>query len=461
VTIDLPRGLPPEAAFSGVSIDSRTTHEGDLFIAIEGERHDGHDHVQEALRKGAVAAVVKQRWLSGLGRRTAREEPYLPVQDTLKALQALARYHRRRLGIPVIGVTGSNGKTSTKEMIAAILSTNFRVLKSEASFNNHIGVPLTLLRLRRAHEVAIIEMGMNHSGEIAELCRIAMPTSGVITNVGAAHLEFMGDLGAIASAKGELAEAVGKGGFLALNADDQRVADLRGRTEARVITFGFGDGSDVRGESTGARDGVFGDLRIGGGPVIRLRVPGSHNLYNALAAAAVAEAMGVGPEQIRDGLEAYRGSRMRSEVVRIGPWIVLNDAYNANPASMERALETLRDWQNGRPHRRIAVLGDMLELGEEAPTLHQQLGVAVPGAGVEVLLAVGDHAVAMTDGALSAGMSTDRVFRCVDVAEAWVVLRPILAEDDMILLKGSRLIGLDVLVDRFSEFAARSRTGRR
>ena len=316
MTLNLPRGLPPEAAFSGVSIDSRTVHEGDLFIAVRGERLDGHDFVQEALRKGAVAAVVEQRWLTEQSKRASRGEPYIQVQDTLKALQALARYHRRRLGIPVIGVTGSNGKTTTKEMLASVLATNFRVLKSEASFNNHIGVPLTLLRLRRAHEVAIIEMGMNHEGEIAELCRIAMPTGGVITNVGSAHLEFMGDEETVAAAKGELAEAVGKGGVLVLNADDERVLALRERTDARVVTFGLGEGSEVRGEPIEAREGIYWTFRLHDGPTVRLRVPGIYNVYNALAAAAVATSMGVAPEQIMDGHPRRRHHRSQRRVQR-------------------------------------------------------------------------------------------------------------------------------------------------
>jgi UDP-N-acetylmuramoyl-tripeptide--D-alanyl-D-alanine ligase len=449
----LPKGLPPEAAFSGVSIDSRTVNEGDLFIAIRGERHEGHGFVTEALRKGAVAAVVEQQWLTRQRRRAVRGQPFIVVPDTVEALQALARYHRRRLGIPVLGVTGSNGKTTTKEMIASVLGTRYRVLRSESSFNNHIGVPLSLLRLRRAHEVAVVEMGMNHAGEIAHLCTIAVPTSGVITNVGPAHLEFMGDVDAVARAKGELAESIGRGGFLALNADDERVMALGESTEARVVTFGMEKGAEVRGKLLEPTDGAFWAFHYNDNPPIQLKMAGLHNVSNALAAAAVGEVMGCSPEQVKQGLEAYRGEKCRSELVRAGEILVLNDAYNSNPVSATKALELLHDWKNGRPHRRIAVLGDMLELGEQAADLHGQLGGQAYASGVDMLLAVGGFAADLTDGAISAGMRGNRVYLSDDVAGAWEVLRQLLLPGDLVLLKGSRRVGLEGLVGRIRELA--------
>lgn len=447
----LPRGLPPEAAFTGVSIDSRTVHEGDLFIAIAGDRFDGHDFVQDAIGKGALAAVVDQAWLSRQRRGGMRGQPLIAVPNTLDALQALARYHRRRLGIPLIGITGTNGKTTTKEMIASVLGTRHRVLRSEASFNNHVGVPLTLLRLRRAHEVAVVELGMNHPGEIAKLCTIAAPTSGVITNVGSAHLEFMGDVDSIARAKGELAEAIGRGGFLALNADDNRVFALGTKTDARVIYYGFGNRALVKGKLLEPVDGAFWSFRYGSSPPIQLRVAGAHNVANALAAVAVGEAMGCSEDQIKEGLESYRGTRMRSELVEAGDILIVNDAYNANPASASRALELLRDWKNGRPHRRIAVLGDMLELGDSSPDAHHELGQNAYTNGIELLITVGVFSDELADGAIEAGMNAERVHRCREVDEAGQVLSSVLQPGDLVLLKGSRRLGLDALVDLIRE----------
>jgi UDP-N-acetylmuramoyl-tripeptide--D-alanyl-D-alanine ligase len=389
---------------------------------------------------------VNQAWLSQQKRGGVRGQPFIAVPNTLDALQALARYHRRRLGIPVIGITGTNGKTTTKEMIASVLGTRHRVLRSESSFNNHIGVPLTLLRLRRAHEVAVVELGMNHPGEISELCTIAVPTSGVITNVGLAHLEYMRDLDSIARAKGELAEAIGRGGFLVLNADDNRVFALGTQTEARVIYFGFGDRAQIKGKLLEPIDGALWSFRYGSSPPIQLRVAGAHNVANALAAAAVGEAMGCSDEQIKEGLESYRGTRMRSELIEIDNILIVNDAYNANPVSASRALELLRDWKNGRPHRRIAVLGDMLELGEFSPDAHRELGQNAYANGIDLLISVGAYSSELADGAIEAGMKAERVHPCREVGEAGKILSTLLQSGDLVLLKGSRRIGLDALV---------------
>ncbi|MCK4771431.1 MAG: UDP-N-acetylmuramoyl-tripeptide--D-alanyl-D-alanine ligase [Candidatus Latescibacteria bacterium] len=443
----LPRGLQPETAFTGVSIDSRRICEGDLFVAIEGLNHDGHDFVFEALQQGAVAAVVKREWLSAQKRRSVRGLPLIVVQDTIEALQALSLYHRQRLGLPVIAVTGSNGKTTTKEMISSVLRTRYRALRSEGSFNNHIGVPLTLLRLRRSHEVAVVEMGMNHPGEIARLCAIAEPTAGVITNVGAAHLEFMGDLDAVAYEKAELAEAIGPHGFLVLNADDSRVAAMGERTEARIVTFGLEQKAEIRGEIVEFDRGIYPVFRCNGGPAVRLQVPGVHNVMNALAAAAVGEAMGCSPEQVGEGLESYEGSKWRTEMIEADGILVLNDSYNANPVSVSIALRLLHDWENARPHRRVAVLGDMLELGRSAPRSHRSLGEEVVHSGVELLIAVGDYAPEVIEGALEAGFPGDGALASGDVDEAWIELGPRLEPGDLVLVKGSRRIGLERIVD--------------
>lgn len=443
-----PRGLQVETAFSGVSIDSRKVRDGDLFIAIRGENHDGHDYVFDALDRGAAAAVVARGWLSEQKRRSVRSRTLIPVDDTIKALQALSRYHRQRLGLPVVAITGSNGKTTTKDMTASVLRTRYRAMCSESSFNNHIGVPLTLLWLRRSHEVAVVEMGMNNKGEIAHLCTVAEPTAGVITNVSTAHLEFMGDLDGVAEAKAELAEAIGPHGFLVLNADDPKVAAMRERSEARIITFGLESDADIKGEIVDYRNGIFAIFRINGGPAIHLEVPGTHNVMNGLAAAAVGEAMGCTPEQMKEGLEAFKGARWRTEIIEADGILVVNDSYNANPVSASAALRILSDFENGSLHRRIAVLGDMLELGETAAESHMELGEESAGSGIELLVAVGDFASEVIEGAVKAGLPSEMTISSRNVDEAWRELVPRLQQGDLVLVKGSRRVGLEQLVER-------------
>ena len=451
MSMNLPRGIPAETAFTGVSIDSRNIHEGDLFVALRGERFDGHEFIRNALDAGAVAAVVDQSWLSEQKKRTVRGLSLIPVPDTLEALQSLALYHRRRLSLPVVGVTGSNGKTTTKEMIAAILGTRFRVLRSEGSLNNHIGVPLTLLRMRQIHEIVVAEMGMNHSGEIRRLCEIAEPTAGVVTNVGSAHLEYFDDLDGIADAKRELVEAIGPHGFMVLNGDDPRVRSMSAYTEARSITFGFSEGVDVRGEIIESIGGVFPLFRYNDAAPIRLWVPGQHNVANALAAIVVGEAMGCSPEEIQDGLESYRGVKWRTEVIESGGLVVLNDAYNANPVSTVAALALLRDWNNSHPRRRVAVLGDMLELGDGGGELHAVIGQEAFECGVELLVAVGEYAGDISDGARSAGMNGDQILLTGNADDAWDALDGRLGPGDLVLLKASRGVGLKRLAVRIHE----------
>jgi len=443
--------LPPETTFSGVSIDSRTLRSGDLFVAIRGEKHDGHDYVDDALEAGAAAAIVSESWLASRRRRAVRGRPLIAVPDTLRALQDLAQYHRRRLGLPVIGVTGSNGKTTTKEMTAAALATRFRVLKSEGSFNNHIGVPLTLLRLRRAHEIAVVEMGMNHPGEIATLCRIAEPTGAIVTNVGAAHLEFMGSLEAVAEEKQQLVEAIDQQGFAVLNADDDRVAAMAAAARVPIVTFGLERDADLSARLVDMVDGIKPVFEIAGGPTVSLQVPGRHNVANALAALAAAVAAGCDLEEAARGLEEYRGAKWRGEIVPAGRVVVLNDAYNANPVSARNALDMLCSWNADGITRRVAVLGDMLEMGENSASLHRSLGHEAAERGIDLLLAVGRFASETAGGARSGGMNNGCVLTTEDVESAWQELSARLCAGDAVLLKGSRGIGLEMIAERISE----------
>jgi len=381
----------PSRVVSGISINSRTIQAGDLFIAIKGERFDGHQFIYEALERGASGVLVSVS--SHRIPRTTEEETLLRdkiligVTDTLAALQGLSRLHRLRWVLPVVAVTGSNGKTTTKEMAAEILAGRYVTLKNEGNLNNQIGVPLTLFRLTSAHQAAVLEAGISRPGELKRLCEIALPQVGVITNIGPAHLETLGTLDAVAAAKAELIEALSPSeGVAVLNRDDPYYPLLRSRAPGRVVTFGTDPDADIHMDAireSGSRVKMTLDCRssvFGIAPYLdksrrasrrapateRTRVEidlpaiGRHNAMNAAAAAAAAWVLGCDLEDIRRGLENYRPIAMRLEWTEWEGRTILNDAYNANPASMLAALETLKNFQT--QGRRIAVVGDMLEL---------------------------------------------------------------------------------------------------
>ncbi|MBI3609316.1 MAG: UDP-N-acetylmuramoyl-tripeptide--D-alanyl-D-alanine ligase [Nitrospirae bacterium] len=473
----------PIRAVPGLSTDSRTIQSGDLFIAIKGERFDGHEFIYEALARGACGVLVNVS--AHRIPKTAAEEALLRdriligVTATVTALQDIARFHRRRWTLPVAAVTGSNGKTTTKEMAAGILAERYVTLKNEGNINNQIGVPLTLLRLTARHQAAVLEMGISRSGELRRLCEIALPRVGLITNIGPAHLKTLGSLDAVASAKAELLDALSPSeGVAILNRDDSFYPFLRSRASGRVATFGFDPEADVRIEEAredgpmvrmhlGCRPSLIGLGRLwekGGreseraasdperSPRIRFRIDlpaaGRCNALNAAAAAAVGWVMGCDSEEIRRGLEAFRPIAMRSEWI---PWegrVILNDAYNANPASMLAALETLGRYP--ARSRRIAVLGDMLELGENTAEAHRRIGRVVVSSGVAALITVGAAAEGMAEGALASGMVRDQVTVCRDPSEAAAAVRRLTGEGDVILIKGSRGMRMERILDLLS-----------
>ncbi|HEX6974737.1 MAG TPA: UDP-N-acetylmuramoyl-tripeptide--D-alanyl-D-alanine ligase [Vicinamibacterales bacterium] len=437
-----------------VTIDSRHVAAGDLFVAIRGDRFDGHAFVAEALEKGATGAIVQQP-LSGAP--PAGTPVLVRVDDTTRALQALAREVRRRSGAKVVAITGSAGKTTTKEVAADFLDTRYAVFRNKGNLNNHIGLPLSLLELRSRPEVAVVELGMNHPGEIRTLVGIAEPDVRVWTNVGDAHLGFFDSPDAIADAKAEILEHARPTDVLVANADDPRIA---GRTKVfagRVVTFGTGETATVRATNVNLRglDGASADVRTPAGDVhIDTPLLGMGNLLNVLAATAVALQFDVPLATIVERAAALRPAYHRGELLRLPGGITLvDDSYNSSPAALKRTLETVQAARGSA--RKVAVLGEMLELGAHADALHEQCGGAAAAAGLNLLIAVGGApARALADAAVRSGMPPDAVVHVGTKEEAADLALQRIRPGDLVLVKGSRGIGTDLVVTRLkAEFA--------
>ena len=431
----------------GVSIDSRTIRPGELFVALRGDRFDGHDFVADAIKKGAWGAMVERSALEAKYAALSGLKNVIPVEDTLFSLQEMALIHRKKFLIPVVAITGSNGKTTTKEMLASILLKKGAVLKNEGNLNNHIGVPLTLLRMGPRHRFGIIEMGMSGLGEIETLTRLAMPTVGMITNIGPAHLQFLGDTDTVARAKGELLQYMRSDGTAVLNADDRYFITLRNRYSGRVLSFGIDQPADVRATDLRQKPDRTEFILHGGGRSVpvRLRAVGRHNVSNALAAAAAALALSLPLGTVSSGLEEFHPVAMRSEVRDMGGRTVLADYYNANPASMNAALETLVSFRPGT--RTIAVLGDMLELGPAAAEIHRAVGAAAARLAIGLLIAVGPLAKHIAEGARGAGMPQDRVLEADDTARGAALLKECSRAGDTVLVKGSRGMKMETVLE--------------
>jgi UDP-N-acetylmuramoyl-tripeptide--D-alanyl-D-alanine ligase len=432
---DVPRGLREQVA-QAYSIDSRTIGPGQLFFAVKGERLDGHDYVASALEKGAVGAVVRKDQLH----RYASHAGLLAVEDTLTALQTLATAVRKLWGKPLVGVTGSAGKTTTKEAIAHVLATRFRVLKSEGNFNNHFGLPLMLLKLEPEHDVAVIEMGMSHAGEIRALAKIAEPEIGVVTNVAPVHLEFFDSIAGIARAKYELIESLPAKGTAILNADDEYVSQFGRDFRGKVVLYGTQPAAGVRAENIqpkGAGGSEF-DVVIGNSRThVQLPLVGSHNVLNALAAVAVGIERGLKLAEAADALATLAPPDKRGQVVQLGNITVINDCYNSNP----KALDAMVDALAAMPaRRRIVVAGEMLELGTAGEDLHRQSGRHMAEKKVDALLGVRGLAQAMVESAAGAGVRAE----FVDTPEAageWLARET--RDGDVVLLKASRGVKLE------------------
>ncbi|PYX59038.1 MAG: UDP-N-acetylmuramoyl-tripeptide--D-alanyl-D-alanine ligase [Acidobacteria bacterium] len=425
----------PKAIAEGYSIDSRTVRPGELFFAVRGERLDGHDFIDQALARGAVAAVVRRDHLA----RYPIRAQLVAVEDTLVALQTLATAVRRMWARPLIAVTGSVGKTTTKDAIAHVLASRFRVLKSEGNFNNHFGLPLMLLKLEPEHDVAAIELGMSHAGEIAALAKIAQPEIGVVTCVAAVHLEFFNSVSDIARAKYELITSLPATGIAVLNADDEYVCQFGRDFKGKVVTFGMNPSADVRAENIEQRGSLGSgfDVIVGGyREKATLPLVGNHNISNALASVAVGIERGLTPSEAVGALRTLAPSDKRGQVVQLDNITIINDCYNSNP----KALKAMVDALVAMPaKRRIVVAGEMLELGPSAADLHRQAGEHIAGQKIDVLLGVRGLAQEIVAAAQSR-MRADFVATPEQAGE-WLAHEA--RDGDVVLLKASRGVKLE------------------
>jgi UDP-N-acetylmuramoyl-tripeptide--D-alanyl-D-alanine ligase len=431
-----------DAVALGYSIDSRTIQPGELFFAVKGERMDGHDFVRQALEKSAVAAVIRKDQFP----RFADQTRLMTVDDTLAALQTLASAFRRLWAKPLVGVTGSAGKTTTKEAVAHVLSTRFRVLKSEGNFNNHFGLPLMLLKIEPEHDIAVIEMGMSRAGEIAALAKIAQPEIGVVTNVAPVHLEFFESVAGIARAKYELIEALPAGGTAVLNAEDEYVSQFGRDFRGKVVLYGMRASADVRAEnirSMGSEGSAFDVIVDGCREKAVLYLVGMHNIYNALAAVAVALERGLSPSEAVAALASLHPADKRGQVVKLGNITIINDCYNCNP----KALEAMVDALAAMPaKRRIVVGGAMLELGPAGDDLHRQAGEHIAAKKIDLLLGVRGQAQQMVEAARQAGMKAEFVATPEEAGE-WLARET--RDGDVVLLKASRGVKLEKALEKW------------
>ena len=443
---------PTEAVFDQVAIDSRAIRPGHLFVAIRGENHDGHTFLNDVVAQGIRGVVVQHDRLDA-DRRASLDRGgvmVLGVDDTTRALGALAAHQRRSMPARILALTGSNGKTTTRAMTESILSRRFKTLATRGNLNNEIGVPLTLFRLQAEHQVGVVEMGMNHPGEIDRLGRIATPDVGMITNVAPAHLEGLQTVEGVRDAKGELLNHIAADGRAILNADDPLVRELAAGSRAEVLFFGRADDAQVRAEAVVATpEGTRFVLKLpqAEGPV-QLNIPGAFMVANALAAAAAATVLGIEWPDIRDGLAAVRPVAGRMQIQSLaGGLTIINDCYNANPASAAAAIATLADLKGNA--RGILVMGDMLELGTQAAALHREIGQRAAAAGLALLCAHGPHAESLAAGARAAGMPDGRIMTG-SVPEIVDHLTAQLEPGDWILVKGSRGMRMERVIEALS-----------
>jgi UDP-N-acetylmuramoyl-tripeptide--D-alanyl-D-alanine ligase len=438
----------PETAFEGLSTDSRQMRPGFLFVAIEGEQFDGHQFVDRAVAEGAAGIVVRQ------GAQPSFSQPGSPavitVADTLTALGDLAGWWRRQHPAQIAAITGSVGKTTTKEMAAAILARGAKTLKNEGNLNNLIGLPLTLFLLEDEHRRAVLEMGMNRPGEIGRLTEIAEPDVGLITNVARAHLEGLDNLDGVARAKVELVDKISPQATVLLNGDDDVLIKAAAPFQKRVVTFGLGPRNEVRAHRIHpiGREGVSLEIEYHGeSTAVRLRVPGLQHVKNAVAAAAIALALNTPRDQITAGLERYAGIKGRFMLQTLpGGATVIDDTYNSNPTSLRAAVDSVKALK-GDTGRVIVGLGEMLELGAETIPAHREAGSMVAELGASIFLALGEHAGEMLKGALEAGLPADRATIVTSHEEMAHRIRKEMRSGDLILLKGSRRIGLERVIE--------------
>jgi len=430
---------------SGVSVDSRTIKPNELFVAIRGRRFDGHSFIPQARRRGAGAILFSQAL------KRSSSIPLIGVKNTTQALGALACYYRMRFKIPVVAITGSNGKTTTKEMLASILGRRFNVLRNPETQNNQIGVPLAILSLRQRHNLAVIEIGANHRGEIDRLSWIIRPTVGIITNIGPSHLEFFKTLKGVFEAKLELIRNLAKNGKLVINKDDRFLSQLNS-INLRTLTFGFNQSCNFYGQiiKRTEKETIFSLNRR---HRIVLKTLGRHNVYNALAGIAVARSFGISYNEIKEALALFETLPMRMQMLDINNIKIINDCYNSNPGSLGCALDFLRDCSNQR--KKVVVCGDMMELGRQAEKLHSNIGKRVAKGKIDFLITVGPLSRNVARGAYSAGMPRNSIRAFRNAAGAARFLLKVVGPGDIVLIKGSRAMQMEDVVKCFTSSSIR------
>jgi len=448
----------PDLHIPAVSTDSRTTKKGELFLAIKGPNFNGHDFILDAESKQAGALMVSGQWAENKREVISRIKiPVIAVSDTVAALGNIARYHRLKFNIPVIGVTGSNGKTTAKDMIAAVLAAKFNVLKTEGSFNNNIGVPLSLLQLKPAHDTAVFELGMNHKGEIRSLAAEVMPNIAVITNVAPAHMEYFKSIDDIAQAKCELLEKLKDNDRAIINADCMSLYLKAKEYAAAVISFGFKDKSLYQASNViNTDDGIA--FTVNNKFTFKLHALGEYNVYNALAAIAVADYFKIEFDKVRQALKSFQFPKWRMQQFDLGPIKIIADCYNANPHSMRAAITTFSGLNSNR--RKILVLADMLEMGKLSRHFHRDIGELVASANIQKLVVVGENAVFSADSAAGFGMQKSNIFRCKTNKQAAGVLLEMLEPEDIVLFKGSRGMRLEQIIEELKQADLKNRQGK-
>ncbi len=436
-----------DAEINGVSTDTRTIKKGELFIPLVGEMFDGHYFVDEAIEKGASAVLIHREDAKFLPELFS-EVAVVKVADTLRALQDLASFQRNRFNIPVVAVTGSNGKTTTKDMIALVLSEKFKVLKTQGNLNNEIGLPLTLLGLEDSHEVAVVEMGMNHLGEIHRLAEIARPNIGVITNIGVSHIQNLGTRENILKAKMEIFDFFTSEDKAILNGDDEFLSKIANELPYQIKYYGTSDIASIKAQDIKllGEQGISYNLNIEGEiHPMEIPIPGKHNVYNSLAAAAVGSIMGIAMADIAKSLKSYRPGNMRLNIFTTDSNIkVIDDVYNASPDSMKASIEVLKDLGQGR---KIAILGDMLELGDYSQKGHTEVGEVVAHKGIDILITVGQESKFIGTGASSCGMDNRNIIHLESNKDVIEYLDTLIEQGDRILVKGSRGMKMEEIVE--------------
>ena len=430
-----------EIDLAAISTDSRAIKKGQFFLPLKGTNFNGEDFIDDAFDKGAIGAFI-----TGPGSRVqgqGAEKIIIQVEDTLKALQQIAHEHRMKFNIPVIGVTGSNGKTTAKDMTAKILSPKYNVLKNEGTKNNQIGLPQTLLRLNKEHDLCVLEMGTNHMGEIRTLADIARPDIAVITNIGPSHLKFLKDLEGVSESKKEIFEFLGEDSLAVLNGDDEYLSKIK-NNKFKIIRFGLDKGNDFRASIVSTEKGKIDFLVNDKSPFV-LNMAGVHNVYNALAAIAVAGHFNLDYDSMKKELAEYTPIYMRLNIEDIDGVIIIDDAYNSNPLSMRAALETIRSYP---AKSRWVVSADMLELGDKEDDFHKAIGEAVARGGFDGLLTFGKLSRQTSSAALKSGMDRNKVWHCSDREEVAQTLRKWAKAGDVVLVKGSRSMKMEEVIEK-------------